>query len=1140
MNTLNDINKRLDDTIRRYYRWRIVRGLLIWAIVLFVPWMLLAMGAFYTWIGSGMRLMLLVLYVLLNLTAVGLWVLVPWLRLNGGLLRMTRREAALRIGAHFPEIQDKLLNTVELQDLAVGSGSLDLVGASLEQRNGWLKPFSFGAIVPWSKLKPYAWAVVPLVVLWVVLWVWVPSVMSVGTERILRYDVGYTLPAPFDFDANGTPLRIEAGSDWDVQLQTKGHELPKEAFVHWNGHAYKMRRISAGRFAFKVPNVRRSSSFWFSASGFRSSEENLAVFHNPTLLQLELHIEYPAHTGKAAERLLNSGDVQIPRGSALRFVMDSKHASGFGLVPSGESPIMRAAAVQGNGTGQRHALRWVPGQSGPYALVLYSDQGQNPDTLSFGVELVDDAPPDLEVEVLSPDQNPENKPSQSQLLAAEPPVLSGRAWDDYGLRALRFIYWVKPAGQTEFESQTRIRELPWEGGMAEKQFEFLLDPSDLGLGPGDGVRYGVEVEDNDQPGGYKRTRSALFEWRVASEREKEQALETLSRETATGFQKADKDMQEAQKQARKLSDRLKQQKEWGFEDRKDLEKLRNEQRQAIEEVEELQKKLELQQQNQSSETPSQILEKQEKIKEMAERLLNEEMKEMLRNIEKMLRDEANKPEIQKQLEKLEKDQSKVSKELDRMLQFFKELEVEDRIEKAMKKLEEMARKQEDLASQTKLADQDLNKAAEEQETLRKETESLLKEWEKTKEKNKELERPKDLDGLEEQGEEVTKDQEEAENQAKNQQNRSKASQKQQKAAAGMRQMSSRMQEQLAQQEMEELEEDLKAMRRLLGRVLKFSFDQEHIMERLKDQTGYSQVFVQLSREQFALREQMDPIKDSLEALSRRVWQIQAPVQKEIKELEEQYKATLERMSQRDIGGAKGRQQYTMTAANNLANLLSELLQQATEQKASQMPGNQQCKKPKPGGSGMSRLRSMQKKLSDQMQEQQGKSKGPGKGESKSGQKPNRGEGGKEFAQMVAQQEAIRREMEKILKEMNKEGGQQPGRQAVEDAVKQMQQSEKELVNKQMTSESLQRQQQILSRMLEAEKAEQEREMEQSRSSESARQQASDAYKTNQEKALQAKKQIQGLYKPAGPDLNAFYRERNLRYQTKLRQNPPKP
>ena len=1129
MKALNDINQRLDDTIRRYYRWRIVRGLLLWALALFVPWILLAMGAFYTWMGSGLRFLLLVLYVLLNLAVLGWWVFVPWLRLRGKLPRMTKREAALRVGSYYPEIQDKLLNMVELQALAERSGSLDLVEASLEQRHAWVKAFSFVAIVPWAKLKPFAWVVGPLVILWLVLWIWAPSVMSVGTGRILRYDEGYTLPAPFVFDRLGTPLRIEAGKDWEVQLQTNGSELPKEAFVHWNGHAYKMRRLSPGRFAFKIPNIRRSSSFWFSASGFTSSEEKLWVFYNPTLLQLELQMEYPAHTGKAMERLLNSGDVQVPRGTALRFVMDTKHSSGFGLIPSGEgAQAMRAVAGKSDGSGQRHSVRWVPVQSGPYALVLYSDQGQNPDTLAFTVELIEDAPPGLDVEVFS----------QSQDLVAEPPILRGRAWDDYGLRAFRLLYSKKPFGEREFESQTRSIDLPWEGGGAEKQFEVLLDPIVLGLGPGDGVRYCLEVEDNDQPGGYKRTRSAFFEWRLSSEREKEQALETLSSETASGFQKADKDMQDAQKQARKLSDRLKQQKEWGFEDRKDLEKLRNEQKQAIEEVEEIQKKLELQQQNQTPETPTQILDKQEKIKEMADRLLNEEMKEMLRNIEKMLRDEATKPEIQKQLEKLEKDQNRVSKELDRMLQFFKELEVEDRIEKAMRKLEDLARKQEEMASQTLRPDQDLNKTAEEQESLRKETEALLNDWEKTKEKNSELDRPKDLDGLQEQGEEVTKDQEEAENQAKNQQSRSKAAQKQQKAAAGMRQMSSRMQEQLAQQEMEELEEDLKSMRRLLGRVLKFSFDQEHIMERLKDQTGYSQVFVQLSREQFSLREQMDPIKDSLDALSRRVWQIQSTVQKEIKELEEQYKATLERMTQRDINGAKGRQQYTMTAANNLANLLSELLQQATEQKASQMPGNQQCKKPKPGGSGMSKLRSMQKKLSDQMQEQQGKSKGPGKEPAKAGQKPNRGEGGKEFAQMVAQQEAIRREMEKILKEMNKEGGQQPGRQAVEESIKQMQQSEKELVNKQLSQESLQRQQQILSRMLEAEKAEQEREMEQKRSSESARQQGADSYKSAMEKALLSKKQSPGAFKPAGPDLNAFYRERNLRYQSKLRQTPP--
>jgi len=1126
MNALNEINQRLDATIRRYYGWRMVRGFLVWVAVLVLPWMLLAAGAFYTWMGSGLRLWLLLGYVLVNLLVLVWGVLLPFLRRQGRLPRMSRREAALRIGAHYPQIQDKLLNMVDLQAEVNHGGSRDLIEASLEQRHGWVRSLAFSAIVPWSKLKPYAWVVVPMAALWMFLWFWAPQVMSVGTGRILRYNDGYSLPAPFEFDWDQTPLRVEAGSEWDVQLEITGREIPQEALVHWGQQTYKMRRLAPGRFAFKVPNVRRSGSFWFSASGFSSSEEQLTVYHNPTLLQLALWIEYPPHTGKAAERLLNSGDVQVPRGTALRFVVDSKHTSGFGLLTSETTNPRLAVSEKGAPSGLRHSLRWVPFQSGPYNLLLFSDQGQKADTLAFGVDLVDDAPPGLEVDIQQP-EDPQ-----------EPPWVRGRAWDDYGLRGLRWVFWIKRAGQKEFDPQELFLPFPWEGGLAEKRFESAIDPLKMGLRPGDGLRYGLEVEDNDQPSGYKRTRSALFEWRLSSDREKTQALEALSRETATGFQKADKDMQEAQQQTRKLSDRLKQQKEWGFEDRKDLEKLRNEQRQAIEEVEEIQKKLELQQQKSSAETPTQILEKQEKIKEMADRLLNEEMKEMLRSIEKMLRDEASKPEIQKQLEKLEKDQSRVSKELDRMLQFFKELEVEDRIEKAMKKLQDLARQQEDLAQKTKRPDEDLNQVAEEQEKLRQETQDLLKDWEKTKEKNQELERPKDLDGLEDQGEEVTKDQEEAENQAKNQQNRSKSAQKQQKAASGMRQMSNRMQEQLAQQEMEELEEDLKAMRRLLGRVLKFSFDQESVMDRLKDQTSYSQVFVQLSREQFGLREQLDPLKDSLEALSRRVWQIQAPVQKEIKELEEQYKATLDRMTQRDINGAKGRQQYTMTAANNLANLLSELLQQATEQKASKMPGNQQCKKPKPGGSGMSRLRSMQKKLSNQMQEQQGKSKGPGQGESRAGNKPSRGEGGKEFAQMVAQQEAIRREMEKILKELNKEGGNQPGRQAIEEAVKQMEQAEKELVNKKLSSESLQRQQQILSRMLEAEKAEQEREMEQSRSSESAKQQGQEKSGASMESNQRLNAPKQGVYKPAAPDLNAYYRERNLRYQSKLRQSPP--
>jgi hypothetical protein len=104
---------------------------------------------------------------------------------------------------------------------------------------------------------------------------------------------------------------------------------------------------------------------------------------------------------------------------------------------------------------------------------------------------------------------------------------------------------------------------------------------------------------------------------------------------------------------------------------------------------------------------------------------------------------------------------------------------------------------------------------------------------------------------------------------------------------------------------------------------------------------------------------------------------------------------------------------------------------------------------------------------------------------------------------------------------------------MQEAIQQMEQTEKELVNKQLTQESLQRQQQILSRMLEAEKAEQEREMEQSRASESAKSREMKPRIAALEELLRQKRLQQALYKPSGPELNSYYKERNLRYQQNL-------
>jgi hypothetical protein len=91
---------------------------------------------------------------------------------------------------------------------------------------------------------------------------------------------------------------------------------------------------------------------------------------------------------------------------------------------------------------------------------------------------------------------------------------------------------------------------------------------------------------------------------------------------------------------------------------------------------------------------------------------------------------------------------------------------------------------------------------------------------------------------------------------------------------------------------------------------------------------------------------------------------------------------------------------------------------------------------------------------------------------------------KEFAQLAAKQAAMRNALKKLQGELQEQGR---GEKGLDEAIDGMDKIERELVNKRLTNEMLQRQQQILTRLLEHEKAERERDQDEKRQAESARQ-----------------------------------------------------
>src|SRR5690606_37275533 len=185
--------------------------------------------------------------------------------------------------------------------------------------------------------------------------------------------------------------------------------------------------------------------------------------------------------------------------------------------------------------------------------------------------------------------------------------------------------------------------------------------------------------------------------------------------------------------------------------------------------------------------------------------------------------------------------------------------------------------------------------------------------------------------------------------------------------------------------------------------------------------------------------------------------------------------------------AAGRQQRAMTSLNNLALMLDEALQQM-QQQASGMPGSGNCSKPGGSGSGgdskkMQKIKSRQEALSKQLEEMR---KALEKGK-KPGEKPGEQNAGgttpgmsQQLAQLAAQQAALRQEMQRLAQELNKDGS--GSGNPLQKLADQMEQNEKDIVNKNLTPETIRRQRDIMTRLLEAEKAERERELDQKRES----------------------------------------------------------
>lgn len=1100
---------KLDEFIRKFYRNRMIRGGIFFIALFAVFFLLVTIAEYFGRFGTVARTVIFYGYLLVNLYIFWRFILIPMFKLLRIGKIISHEEAARIIGAHFPEISDKLLNTLQLKSLENSRTgySTDLIRAGIDQKINALRPVPFSLAINFRQNLHYLrYALPPVIILLLILAV-SPGVITEPSARIVNYQAAFVPPAPFSISVLNERLETAQQEDFLLEVGVAGTELPVELFLEVNNIRYRLERQSAGLFHYRFRNVQENKRFFVVNDLFRSPAFELKVLPKPIILSFETYLDYPSYTGKTDEKLENTGDLIVPVGTRIEwrfFTRDTR------LLLFRWNDDLKALESGGSNT---FTVSHRAMNNSAYSVVSSNEHLLNRDSLAYTISVLPDAYPQISVEQVR------------DSIFDKKIYFRGVITDDYGFSRLTFNYRFDNADAALNEQEEdHVYTLPVSKISGQQQFFHYFDLDSIDIAAGNQIVYHFEVWDNDEVNGPKATRSQPMLFRAPTLEEIEQKTEDDNLKIKDDMESSIREARELQKKAEDLSRKLVEKPDIGWQEKQQVQELLNDQKKLQEKIENIQKENQVKslQEQQYKQIDEELVRKQERLQELFDQIMDEEMRKLFEELQKMM-DQVDKDQMKEMLDRMKMDSKDMEKQLDRSLELFKQLEFEKKLQETIDKLKEMARQQEELSKKSEDKKADAGDLLKEQEKLNEEFNKLREQLDDLDKKNKELEEPNALPDTEAKEEQIEQKMQEGSEMLR-QGKPSKASPPQKGASEMMDDLSAQMEQMQSEMYDEGLEEDIGDLREILENLVQLSFDQEALIAGTRDISTIDPRFPSIFEAQKRIKDDLVMVEDSLWALSKRQPMIEPFVTREIQDINRYVDRALENLVERRKGPAGEDQQYVMTSVNDLALLLSEALQQMMQ--AMQMQASGQCKKgsPKPGkgSASMKGMKQLQQQLNQQIQQMKdgmGKTDPKSKGERNSGMSES-------FARMAAQQEAIRRMMEQYQEQMKEQG--LGNSRELNEMMEMMEKNEAELVNKVITQQTLERLKEIETRLLKHEKAELKREQEEKRESREGK----DMNNRNLPEFLEynkLKNREVELLRSVPPDLKPFYREKVNQY-----------
>ena len=950
MTGFEDVINGLQEFKRKYYINELIKGVILFLAVGALYFIIISVVENFLWLNKRGRLFLFWVFIGVEILLFLRFVVFPILKMLRLRKGISLENASKIIGNHFPDVDDKLLNLLQLNNTPDKSA---LLLASIEQKSNEIKPVPFAKAVNYTQNKRYLkYLIIPFAIIIFLVLINRINWISDGYNRIVNYNVAYEPPAPFTFVILNDSLSVYENKDYVLRVKTEGEVVPENINIQFDDQIYLMKNRGDGTYEYTFSQVKESFGFELSGNDVSLEGNTLEVIEVPSLLDFNMELDYPSYTGRTDETLKSTGNAVIPEGTKVTWRVRAKNTKEVNIT-------LEDSVYSFTSNEEGFELSKVLYRNVDYKLSTSNDRVKNYDKLSFAISVVKDQYPEISVR------------SERDTLDTELIYHSGRVSDDYGLTNLRLVYYKN--GE---EDKRKLIKL---GVRRATLDEFIyVFPDTLSLEEGTNYKYYFEIFDNDVLHKYKSSKSQVYEFRKLSTEEKENRMLKTQKEAISELDKSLEKLEDSDRSLEELNRMQKEKREMNFQDRQKLKDFLKRQEAEEKMMQDFTKQLKESLQKSEKEEPFKDA-LREKLERNEERLKRNE--ELLKELQE-LSDKLQKEELGEKLEELGKENKNIKRNLEQLVELTKRFYVAEKAQKVSDQLQKLGDKQENIASNSE-------KKSEQQKEIEKTYDDIKKELDQLKKENNELRKPMDILPSEAEKEDISNELKDAQEKIQNE-DEDGATKSQKSAAQKMKQMAESMGQQMQASGMEQQMEDMEMLRQVLDNLVDFSLGQEDLMDGFKSINFDNPSYSGKLKQQSVLRENFIHIDDSLYALALRTPKITDLVTEKLTDIEFNIEKSLERLAENRVIQGTANQQYIVTGANDLAYLLSSILDQMQNSMSSSGKGK--------GGKNEFQLPDIikgQEQLEGEMKDGMKPNKGQGKDKPDGQEKGSEGDKGKE-------------------------------------------------------------------------------------------------------------------------------------------------